>query len=134
VWNFLCHVAQFPVPALKPGDLVIMDNRRSHKSATIQTAIRTAGARLIFLLPYGPDLNPIAQAFAKFNSSSEEPASAPSKPHGKASDPSSQPSSPMRVQTLSRMRDMQPSRFKTLTLIQTNPIPLWSWGSRLFSS
>ena len=42
-----------------------MDNLGSHKSAAIRHMIRAAGARLWFLPPYSPDLNPIEQAFAK---------------------------------------------------------------------
>lgn len=42
-----------------------MDNLSSHKSATVRMAIRAAGALLIFLPPYSPDLNPIEQAFSK---------------------------------------------------------------------
>ncbi len=50
---------------LRPGDIVVMDNLGSHKSAAVRQAIRAAGARLRFLPPYSPDLNPIEQAFAK---------------------------------------------------------------------
>jgi len=53
------------VPTIKPGDIVIMDNLGSHKSAALRRMIRAAGARLWFLPPYSPDLNPIEQAFAK---------------------------------------------------------------------
>jgi putative transposase len=42
-----------------------MDNLGSHKSAEVRHLIRAAGARLWFLPPYSPDLNPIEQAFAK---------------------------------------------------------------------
>jgi len=42
-----------------------MDNLRSHKGKAIRAAIRTAGAKLLFLPPYSPDLNPIEQLFAK---------------------------------------------------------------------
>ena len=63
--SFLRYVEQFLVPALKPGDIVIMDNLGSHKGEAVRTAIRNAGARLIFLPPYSPDLNPIEQVFAK---------------------------------------------------------------------
>ena len=42
-----------------------MDNLGSHKSAAIRSIIRAAGARLWYLPPYSPDLNPIEQAFAK---------------------------------------------------------------------
>ena len=53
------------VPTLKPGDIVIMDNLGSHKSKAVRQAIRQAGARLLFLPKYSPDLNPIEQVFAK---------------------------------------------------------------------
>jgi transposase len=62
---FRAYVEQQLVPALKPGDIVIMDNLGSHKSAALRRMIRTAGARLWYLPPYSPDLNPIEQAFAK---------------------------------------------------------------------
>ena len=62
---FRAYVEQQLVPTLKPGDIVIMDNLGSHKSAALRRMIRAAGARLWFLPPYSPDLNPIEQAFAK---------------------------------------------------------------------
>jgi transposase len=62
---FLAYVEQFLVPTLKPGDIVIMDNLGSHKGAAVRRAIRAAGAKLLFLPPYSPDLNPIEQVFAK---------------------------------------------------------------------
>ena len=52
-------------PTLVPGDLVIMDNLGSHKGKAIRRAIRSAGAKLLFLPKYLPDLNPIEQVFAK---------------------------------------------------------------------
>ena len=52
-------------PTLKPGDIVIMDNLGSHKGKAVRRAIRAAGAKLFFLPPYTPDLNPIEQVFAK---------------------------------------------------------------------
>jgi transposase len=63
--SFRAYVEQLLVPTLKPGDIVIMDNLGSHKSAAIRQMIRAAGARLWFLPPYSPDLNPIEQAFSK---------------------------------------------------------------------
>ena len=62
---FRAYVEQQLVPVLKPGDIVIMDNLGSHKSATLRRMIKAAGARLWYLPPYSPDLNPIEQAFAK---------------------------------------------------------------------
>jgi transposase len=62
---FLAYVEQVLVPTLKLGDVVIMDNLRSHKVAGVREAIEGAGAKLMFIPPYSPDLNPIEQAFAK---------------------------------------------------------------------
>jgi len=62
---FLAYVEQILVPTLKQGDVVVMDNLGSHKNRAIRKAIRAAGARLVFLPPYSPDLNPIEQVFAK---------------------------------------------------------------------
>jgi transposase len=63
--SFLAYVEQALVPTLSPGDIVIMDNLGSHKGKAVRRAIRAVGARLIFLPPYSPDLNPIEQVFAK---------------------------------------------------------------------
>jgi hypothetical protein len=54
---FRAYVEQQLVPLLKPGDIVIMDNLGSHKSAALRALIRAAGARLWYLPPYSPDLN-----------------------------------------------------------------------------
>jgi transposase len=62
---FLAWVVQFLIPTLRPGDIVILDNLGSHKGAAVRNAIRAAGAHLLFLPPYSPDLNPIEQVFAK---------------------------------------------------------------------
>ncbi len=63
--SFLAYVEQFLVPTLKPGDIVIMDNLGSHKRQAIRAALTAVGAKLFFLPPYSPDLNPIEQVFAK---------------------------------------------------------------------
>ena len=62
---FLAYVQQVLVPTLKPGDIVVMDNLPAHKSAPVRDAIGAVGAKLMFLPPYSPDLNPIENAFAK---------------------------------------------------------------------
>src|ERR1051325_6412602 len=49
--SFTAWVEQFLVPTLAPGDVVIMDNLRSHKGAAVRKAIRAAGAKLLFLPP-----------------------------------------------------------------------------------
>ena len=63
--SFTDYVEQCLVPTLSPGDVVIMDNLSSHKRPAVRKAIRSVGARLLFLPPYSPDLNPIEQVFAK---------------------------------------------------------------------
>jgi transposase len=52
-------------PTLQQGDVVILDNLSSHKSAKAEAALRQRGAWFLFLTPYSPDLNPIEMAFAK---------------------------------------------------------------------
>jgi transposase len=63
--SFLAWVVQFLAPTLKPGDIVVMDNLSSHKNIGVRAAIKAAGAKLFFLPPYSPDLNPIEKAFSK---------------------------------------------------------------------
>lgn len=63
--SFLAWITQFLLPTLRPGDVVIMDNLSNHKRQAIRAAIRAAGALLLFLPAYRPDLNPIEQVFAK---------------------------------------------------------------------
>ena len=62
---FRVNVEKELVPTLAAGDIVVWDNLGSHKSQAVRAAIRAAGAHLLFLPPYSPDLNPIEQVFAK---------------------------------------------------------------------
>ena len=64
--RFRTYIEQMLAPTLAPGDIVLLDNLRSHKVAGIAEAITARGAQLIYLPPYSPDLNPIEQAFAKY--------------------------------------------------------------------
>jgi transposase len=63
--RFHAYIELFLVPTLKPSDVVILDNLRSHKGKTVRKAIRDVGARLVFLPKYSPGLNPIEQVFIK---------------------------------------------------------------------
>jgi transposase len=63
---FLAYVRQQLVPTLSSGDLVVMDNLSAHKVAGVREAIEGVNARVIYLPPYSPDLNPIELVFAKF--------------------------------------------------------------------
>ena len=64
IW-FQAYVEQVLVPALSPGDIVIMDNLGSHKGPKVRAAIEAVGAKLLYLPPYSPDFNPIENAFSK---------------------------------------------------------------------
>jgi transposase len=62
---FKAYVEQMLAPSLSPGDIVVMDNLSSHKVDGVRQAIKAAGAFVLYLPSYSPDLNPIEQAFAK---------------------------------------------------------------------
>ena len=62
---FLAYVQQCLAPTLKRGDIVVMDNLPVHKVAGVEEAIEAAGATLLYLPTYSPDLNPIELAFSK---------------------------------------------------------------------
>lgn len=62
---FRTYVERVLVPALRPGDIVVMDNLPAHKVAPVRDALEQAGAQIFYLPPYSPDMNPIELAFAK---------------------------------------------------------------------
>lgn len=62
---FEAYAAQVLAPALRPGDVVVLDNLACHKRAGAVRAIERAGAAVRYLPPYSPDLNPIELAFSK---------------------------------------------------------------------
>lgn len=62
---FIAYIEQVLVPTLRLDDIVIMDNLPVHKVPAVRRAIEAAGAQLLFLPPYSPDLNPIEMIFAK---------------------------------------------------------------------
>jgi transposase len=59
------YLRQMLVPALKEGDVVVMDNLSVHKSERVREMIEGAGAQVLYLPPYSPDFNPIEEAFSK---------------------------------------------------------------------
>lgn len=63
--RFRSDVEETLVPALKPGDTVVLDNLPAHKVSGIRERIEAAGARLLYLPAYSPDFNPIELVFAK---------------------------------------------------------------------
>lgn len=65
---FTVYVRDVLCPALNPGDMVIADNLSSHKAAGAREALEARGAKLIFLPPYSPDLNPIEKFYSRLKS------------------------------------------------------------------
>jgi transposase len=63
--SFLAYVEQVLAATLRKGDIVFMDNLRTHKIEGVRQAIEAAGATVRYLPAYSPDLNPIEQAFSK---------------------------------------------------------------------
>ena len=61
---FLAYVQDVLLPHLQRGDRVLVDNLAAHKDPRVRTLIEGAGAKLIFLPPYSPDLNPIELAWS----------------------------------------------------------------------
>ena len=62
---FEVYLRQMLVPALRQGDVVVMDNLSVHKSETVREIIEGAGAEVLYLPPYSPDFNPMEEAFSK---------------------------------------------------------------------
>ncbi len=62
---FLSYVEQVLTPTLSAGDVVIMDNLGAHKVKGVKEAIEAHGAKVIYLPPYSPDLNPIEKCWSK---------------------------------------------------------------------
>ncbi len=65
---FLEYIRTALVPTLRKGDLIVMDNLRCHKVAGVKEAIEAAGASVLYLPPYSPDLNPIEMLWSKLKS------------------------------------------------------------------
>jgi transposase len=62
---FLAYVEHVLCPALRQGDVVVMDNLSSHKVNGVREWIEKTGAKVLYLPPYSPDLNPIEKAWSK---------------------------------------------------------------------
>jgi transposase len=62
---FRSYVEECLAPALRPGDIVVMDNLASHKVSGVQEAVEKVGASVWYLPPYSPDLNPIEKLWSK---------------------------------------------------------------------
>ena len=62
---FEVYLEYFLTPALRPGQIVVMDNLSAHKGGRVRELVEERGCEVLFLPPYSPDLNPIEEAFAK---------------------------------------------------------------------
>jgi transposase len=62
---FKLYIGQVLAPTLQPGDILLMDNLATHKVAGVAALIEARGARLVYLPPYSPDLNPIERCWSK---------------------------------------------------------------------
>ena len=62
---FLTYLDAVLCPALRPGQIVVMDNLSAHKNEAVKERIEACGCRLLFLPAYSPDFNPIEHAFSK---------------------------------------------------------------------
>ena len=65
---FEAYVEQFLVPVLRSGDVVVMDNLSAHKRPAMAQQIAAAGAELVYLPAYSPELNPIEMVWSKVKS------------------------------------------------------------------
>jgi transposase len=63
--EFLAYIRQVPAPTLAHGDVVVMDNLKTHKAAGGREAIEAAGAKVLSLSPYSPDFSPIEPCGSK---------------------------------------------------------------------
>jgi transposase len=61
---FVTYVREVLAPELEPGDAVVLDNLAAHKDPRVRELVENAGAKLYFLPPYSPDLNPIELAWS----------------------------------------------------------------------
>ena len=63
--KFLTYLKEVLIPTLRPGDIVVMDNLRTHHIQAVGELIHGAGAKVLYLPAYSPDLNPIEKLWSK---------------------------------------------------------------------
>src|ERR687892_509274 len=88
---FRAYVEQFLAPALRPGDVVVLDNLAAHKVDGVRQAIAAARASILYLPPYSPDLNPIEQLLPSSRRCCARPRRVPKTISGRRSDTCSTP-------------------------------------------
>lgn len=62
---FRTYLRRVLVPALRPGDIVVLDNLAAHRVPAVARLLRRAGVGVWYLPPYSPDFNPIEKIWAK---------------------------------------------------------------------
>ena len=103
---FDAYVRTQLAPAVRPGDIVVLDNLNVHKSPRAAAALAERGAWFLFLPRYSPDLNPIEMAFAKLKAHLKPAPTAPSTPSGAPSAKSATCSHHRNAETISKPQDM----------------------------
>ena len=98
---FLAYVEQCLVPTLKRDDIVVIDRLKAHFAAGVREAIEAAGATLLYLPQYSPDLDPIELALPSSKLSCARPPNDPFAVSGTASAPSSRNSLHKNAPTIS---------------------------------
>ncbi len=63
--RFVTYLKETLLPTLHPGDIVVMDNMRSHHVKAVREVLEASGIVLLYLPPYSPDLNPIEKMWSK---------------------------------------------------------------------
>jgi transposase len=63
--TFMEFLGEHLVPTLKPGDVVVMDNLGAHHATGVRELLEAVGARVLYMPPYSPDLNPIELCWSK---------------------------------------------------------------------
>ena len=101
---FETYVETQLAPTLNKGDVVILDNLSSHKSADAAKLLKSLGAWFLFLPPYSPDLNPIEMAFSKLKALIRKAAARTR--FGKPSEPSATSSAKRNASTILAQQDM----------------------------
>ena len=64
-------------PTLAKGDIVVMDNVRTHKVKGVREILQGYGAKVLYLPPYSPDFNPIEKCFSKIKAFLRKTAARP---------------------------------------------------------
>jgi transposase len=108
---YLDHVL---CPALRPGDVLVMDNLSSHKVSGVRERIAASGAELLYLPPYSPDLNPIEKALGK-----AQAAAAHRQSQNRRGAPTSHRRTPSRNQTTRRSSLVQDSLLCSIAMRNT---------------